>query len=95
MLEDQFNRTPKLIRLPLLYFVFFAIVTPSSKSSSRLLVYSVRSLPVGNPHLHIALHGEEVSLHGEWVCLIYQLKFEFLDHLGDKLVQLNLRMLAC
>jgi hypothetical protein len=45
---------------------------------------------VSNPHPHIALNGEEISLHGEWMCLIYQLKFELLDHLGDELVQLNL-----
>jgi hypothetical protein len=47
-------------------------------------------LPAGDSHLHIALHGEEVSLHREWVCLIHHLEIKLLDNLSDKLVQLNL-----
>jgi hypothetical protein len=47
-------------------------------------------LTAGDSHLHIALHGEEVSLHRERVCLVHHLKIELLDNLSDKFVQLNL-----
>lgn len=50
----------------------------------------VESLPVSDSHSHIALDGEEISLDGEWMCLIYQIKFKLLNNLGNELVQLNL-----
>lgn len=47
-------------------------------------------LSASNSHLHVTLHGEEISLHREWMCLIHELEFELLNHLSDELVQLDL-----
>jgi hypothetical protein len=51
-------------------------------------------LSARDPHLHIALHGEEVSLHRKRMCLIHELEVELLDHLSDELVQFDLWRLA-
>ena len=47
-------------------------------------------LSASDSHLHIALHGEEISLHREWMCLVHELEFKLLHYLSDELVQLDL-----
>jgi hypothetical protein len=64
-------------------------VLPKILSLSRLNRLSSEPdmlLTAGDSHLHIALHGEEVSLHRERMCLVHHLKIELLDKLSDKLV---------